>query len=271
MLRGEFDFGAEAETLAESTPNIPRTARAIYLALASGEGTPVPGDEISTAVAATLENLEQKNPGTPAETMILMISGTPMVVTLTPSSKIATYSSAGTDTPVPTDLPTTIPGDPTRTPSRTPSVTPNPTNTHTFTPTHTATLPPTMTHTPAPPTATDTPDICSQIDFQQAGRNGQEYNIRVLNDTGGNIKVNTIILSWPGSNEELKKVELDGSELWSGEDDPSSANLSSLIGNRTIPQGSEETMVFLFNNNAALSGYTLRLSFDNDCVVEEGF
>jgi hypothetical protein len=279
MIRGVFDFGAEAETLAESTPNITRTAQAIYLALAPGEGTPVPPDEISTAVAGTLEALEDVTPGTsetaisgtPAETMILMSSGTPVVVTLTASSTIVTYSSAGTETPVSTDLPTTLPGEPTRTPSRTSSPTSIPANTATHTPTHTATYTPTMTFTPVPPTVTHTPNVCLSIDFQPAGRNGQEYDIRVLNDTGGNIKVEVINLSWPASNEELKKVELDGSELWSGEDDPNSANLSSLGGNRTIPNGSNETMVFFFDSDATSNGYTLRLTFDNGCVVEEDF
>ena len=85
------------------------------------------------------------------------------------------------------------------------------------------------------------------------------------------IQITNAYLGWPGSNEELKKVELGGSELWSGEDENPPTSFSCSGSKCNINAGSDKVMVLFFDEDAASSGYTLRLTYTNGCVVEEGF
>jgi len=176
-----------------------------------------------------------------------------------------------TPTPVPTALgggnpsatsPPALPGSsPTWTASPLPP-------SSTRTPTSTL-VPPTATS--APPASTHTPNICSLIDYQLAGRNGQEYNIRIKNNTGQQIQISSVYLDWPVSNAKLKKVELGGSEIWNGEDSSPPTSFACSGSACRINAGSDKVMVSFYDQSAASSGYTLSMSYTNGCEVEEDF
>jgi len=138
----------------------------------------------------------------------------------------------------------------------------------TRTPTSTP-VPPTATS--APPASTHTPNICSLIDYQLAGRNGQEYNIRIKNNTGQQIQISGVYLDWPVSNAKLKKVELGGSEIWNGEDSSPPTSFACSGSACRINAGSDKVMVSFYDQSAASSGYTLSMSYTNGCEVEEDF
>lgn len=269
---GGFALAAEPGVGSEVIPNTTRTVESILIAMAPAEGTQMDQYDLHTAVAGTLQALLEESTKSPEPLeadVSATLTGTDVSSTsgLTPDVTIVVKDTQGaaieTDTPGP--LPTKSVGTNTPNPTRTPSRTAT-----TWSPS--STPPATSTKIPTN-TATNTPisDVCSMIDYQQAGSSGQEFNIRIQNNTGGNIKVSNIFISWPSSNEELKKVELAGSELWSGEDEPTDANLSGLGGNRTISSGSNKVMVLFFDDDAASGGYVLRITFNNGCTVEEDF
>jgi serine/threonine-protein kinase len=262
----------------QPTANITQTAESIILALAPVEGTGIATQDIQTAVAGTLAAL-------PTQTLFPTLDETGTFEALlagikdrtedpgSPASPTRQLQGGPSATPPPRSTSTTAPEDTsTPEPTATRTITPIPSNT----PIPTDTPTPTMTDTPIPsdtpsPTSTNTPDVCSLIDYQTAGRNGQEFNIRINNNTSLQIQITNVYLGWPGSNDELKKVELAGSELWSGEDENPPTSFSCSGPKCNINPGSNKVMTLFFGEDAASSGYTLRLTYTNGCVVEEGF
>lgn len=277
------------------------TQQAVEAVVVTEVGADVTPGMIETAVAGTLSVLEQTGTAgviispTPVDalTSTEFPGGTAAVETVSPSPDITT-------TPVPTNTQSTLlPPTSTRTPggfsgdgatdtptktstaTRTSSPTPSrtnspvPTSTHTSvppadtpppTPTRTSTSPPTAT---LPPSATATQDICGQIRLGPYSRSGQEAYAQVYNGTDERIRVTRIYIEWPAANGDLKKVELQGSEIWNGEDGPPSANLTDLFGVRGIAARTGKTMTFFYENNVAPGSYLLRIDFDNGCQVED--
>ena len=142
------------------------------------------------------------------------------------------------------------------------SVTPEATSTSTTTP-----APPTSTNPPEP---TATPDVCDAINIHGFIADGQELDWTISNGSGGNIRITSLYIDWPEGNQKLKKIELTGSEIWSGEDEAPPTNISSdLKGNRLIGTGQSKTLHFYFDQEASLSGYSLEVGFDNDCSPQQ--
>jgi hypothetical protein len=262
----------------QPTANMTQTAESIILALAPVDGTGIATQDIQTAVAGTLAAL-------PTQTLFPTLDETGTFEALiagmndgtedpgSPASPTRQLQGGPSATPPPQATSTTAPED-TSTPEPTATRTNTPIPSNTPIPTETPT--PTVTDTPIPsdtpsPTSTNTPDVCSLIDYQTAGRNGQEFNIRITNNTSLQIQITNVYLGWPGSNDELKKVELAGSELWSGEDENPPTSFTCSGSKCNINTGSNKVMALFFGEDAASSGYTLRLTYTSGCVVEEGF
>jgi hypothetical protein len=109
------------------------------------------------------------------------------------------------------------------------------------------------------------------IDFQSVGASGQDYSIRVTNTTGDQIIIASVNIQWPGSNDALLKAESDGTEIWSGNDPDSPTNFACSGNQCRVNHNNNRVLAFTFAVNAASSGYNLRITFSNGCVVQEGF
>jgi hypothetical protein len=78
-------------------------------------------------------------------------------------------------------------------------------------------------------------------------------------------------IQWPGSNVALKKVESSGVEIWSGEDSASPTSFSCIGNQCRVNHNNNKVLVFFFDSDAAGGGYTLRVIFNNGCVVQESY
>jgi hypothetical protein len=109
-------------------------------------------------------------------------------------------------------------------------------------------------------------DICAQIDISNFDANDEDVEWSISNDTGGSISIDAFYFDWPGSNDELIRVRLSGSEIWDGGDESPPTNITSgLGGNRIIASGQSKTIEFRFDEDAASSGYDLEIAFDIGC------
>lgn len=85
------------------------------------------------------------------------------------------------------------------------------------------------------------------------------------------VLITRLVLDWPDSNSSLKKIRLDGSQIWnSGDDSPDSDIQSGWKGNldwRVLYPGPAQTLSFEFSATAASSGYSLSVEFNNGCEI----
>jgi hypothetical protein len=237
------------------------TAISGEIALNLGEG--VPDEFVPTYIAQTLAVLQETEHaqqtgealGTEAATLDGTLEGPEETGTSEATLESTETADSGTGGTTPTR---------TNTPTATPS--PPPANT----PTATITLTPTPSNTP-PPTSTNTPDICSLIDFQSLGASGQDYSIRVSNNTGAQIIITSVNLQWPATNVAMTRAESDGSEIWSGNDTSPPTNFSCSGNQCRVNHNNDRALAFTFESAAAGGGYTLRLNFSNGCEHQESY
>ena len=284
---------------AVNTPDVTATTEAILLSLDTGDDDFDDSDTLSTAVAATLEELERtrleelatataaastdvdETATDPTTTQEAGGSLRTPTATRTPTPTSGSQGSGGGDatatrtntpqstrTPTHTSTPTrTSVPIPTRTATSTPTSTPSPTPIPSRTPTRTVTPPPTATFTPPPPTSTPTADVCGQIQIGNYSSSGRRGFAQVTNGTPDDINLVQLYLEWPAGNGDLDAVYLSLSKIWDGRDDPTSANLTSLGGFRRISDGQTRTLTILYDDDLVSGAYFLRLTFDNGCVV----
>ncbi|MFV2044588.1 MAG: hypothetical protein ACC700_15310 [Anaerolineales bacterium] len=156
--------------------------------------------------------------------------------------------------------------DPIPTSTPTPTLTPSPTATNTPTPTPT----PTPTNTPVPlPTDTPVP-VCSLITLTGFGTSGKDIFWNLTNGTGSTITITEIFINWPASNDKLKKVRLDTADIYTSDDDSPPTNITGgwTGASRDVGNGATSVLTFEFEQDpAAVSGYTVNVTFDNLCVA----
>lgn len=210
---------------------------------------------------------------TTARTIIKDVSAGEAILPLAETATV-TPTATETATPTPSNTPTlTSTATPTSTftPTSTEGATLTPTQTPTSTPTHTATLTPIPTATN---TVTPTPDCAAiQMSFQAPLNNTITLNIQ--NNLVVNIRVQAITLSWPNSadkNKSLQNIKMNNSLIWNTVTSQSPITINTWLPGtdeiRQINPNSSASMVFefIFNKNAANTGYTISVSFDNLCV-----
>ncbi len=276
-----------------ATPtNLILTIRALASENAPGTGTPISPGQIETAVAGTLTALGIAPPSGPHQ------SQTPELRAPATATKFA-ISGAGDRTPSPTSTRTRTPtstrsagSTATRTSTPNPSTSVTPTTTSTASPSPVPTqanlLPgtpdasPTLTSTPLPsptrtPTAQPTPtytatpqppaDLCMGIGLQGSTVQDRKLYWTLTNYSARPITITAIYLGWPDSNQELRKVKFAGDTIWDqkDKDPPTQIQGGWTDGVRTLQEGSTDRFRFEFKKNAASSGYTLRVTFDNGC------
>ncbi len=192
-------------------------------------------------------------------------------------SKTPTLTRTSTATLTPTFTPTfTTTSTATATPTATHTATA--TNTSTATPTFTATLGgPTATYTTTPsPTATATLASCTNITLGSLGLSGLDnLAINITNSTGATIRMDGLTVNWIESpiSQKLKNVAVDGNQAWNGADNntpsifPSEIAWTGLASTREVSDASTEQLLLNFQDDLAVSGYSIQITFDNGCVL----
>ena len=201
------------------------------IAMISGE-TGLPEETEENKLTQTMEAFDTQLAGT-----TLPVTATVLQTLDSTATRIATSIIEKTSTPEATSTPYTTP------------------------------VPPTSTNPPEP---TATPDVCGAINIHGFIADGQELDWTISNGSGGNIRITSLYINWPEGNQVLKKIELNGSEIWSGEDEAPPTNISSgMKGNRLIGTGQSKTLHFYFDQEASSSGYSLEVGFDNGCSSQQ--
>jgi hypothetical protein len=91
------------------------------------------------------------------------------------------------------------------------------------------------------------------------------------NGGGSTASITGIDIAWPdGTNGKLKKIKFGGSTIWDTGDNTSPVNISGgWLSSVALSAGQTKTLQFQFNNNAASTGYTVTVTFDNGCSLTE--
>lgn len=98
---------------------------------------------------------------------------------------------------------------------------------------------------------------------------GKNIDLDFTNGGGSTASITNIDIAWPdGTNGKLKKIKFGGSTIWDAGDNTSPANISGgWLSSAALSAGQTKTLEFQFNNNAASTGYTVTVTFDNGCSV----
>jgi hypothetical protein len=135
-----------------------------------------------------------------------------------------------------------------------PTVSPSPTNVLT-TPTQTPTQQPTA-H----------PDICAQFDLRFHQATSSMIAWRLQNNSGQEFVLESIEIDWPSANDAMFNAFLDGKVIWGGEELAPPSRIENWIGERIDRSVSGLSRLELFFGvEAAESGYSLTLRFENGC------
>ncbi len=236
------------ETLAAGAETPEPTTLALALALGEATATnPIPsllGSPPATGPFPTMTLSSTIPPATgtaPAGATTSASSTIPVGASVTPGLPIASSTLFPTSTPVA---------------SATASQPP------TFTPTS---APPTPTLAPATPTPPPSP--CTLTNYVGSSRSGQEFTVLLRNNGPGPYTITRMTLAWPGGNEDLKKIELAGDEIWSGEaSSPITITAWKSGSDRRIQPGANRPLVLFFEDTAASSGYSLSVTLDAVCT-----
>ena len=234
-------------------------------------------EQIEAAIAATLQAMILEVGGAEELATILPPDELPIVATSLAETVVAqlTATHAITATPTRTPSPTlagtqlVTTGTPTLTSTETTTPSPSPSITLTSTRTPTRTLTPSATITPSrtptlPPTNTPSPtvNVCTLISVGGVSPAGGTARWTITNNSGGTITLDSMILTWPASNDAIFNIFLKGSPIWSGYEPTSPTSITFSGGARQINSSANLEVFF---GSAAASGYNLSITFSNGC------
>ncbi|MEK6573079.1 MAG: hypothetical protein AABZ58_02020 [Chloroflexota bacterium] len=180
------------------------------------------------------------------------------------STKIATVTPTPTKTTAFTATPTS-----TKTATFTPTSTP--TRTATFTPTATDTLPPVAVFT-------NTPTQACAIAAGDLGLAGPKaLSLSIQNNGNTTVTITSIEIVWAESpGQELKKIEFAGEGIWEGADNrspssiPAEGDWKGDVSDRQLDRFSSKDLTIVFGQELKNGGYSVRVNFDNGCVIGAG-
>lgn len=260
------------------------TVDTLSTAVAFSAGANVSEDQLQTAIAATLQAMVLESGISPDTPTATLPPGNPQTATaITAATRTAAVGTSSTSTLLPTasltpsrtaTLPPGVTPSITPTPSRTATPIPNATRTATASPPPTSTFTPTTTLIPSAtpttrPSNTPTVDVCPLISIGGFRTNSTVAEWTVSNNTGSPITIEEINLNWPSSNLGIFNIILNGKVIWGAGDPSPPTNISSFSGSSSDRQiASSGALEALFGNNAASSGYSLAIEFNNGCRAQ---
>lgn len=251
------------------------TIQALSTEVAASHAELTGPDAINTAVAMTLAVLNPSATSeaplgstyteTPVGSPTAGGAGAGQTPTRTPSR---TPTRTRTPTVTPTGSTTAFPsGTPVGSPSAAPSASASPTPSPTDPPTASPSAAPSSTA--VPPTPTPAAVACGMVGLNSWFVGGNDVWISVENNAPVPVKITAIDIDWPASNDTLDKVKLRGNPIWDDGDGspPTSINSNWKPPSRFIAPGASDILNFDFDSNAAPSGYSLQVTFNDTCSV----
>ncbi len=174
----------------------------------------------------------------------------------------------------------------TYTPTQTFTTTNTATSTGTYTPTLTPTLTPTATpietNTPtvtATPTDTPTPTVTPSCELTSGGifASAQQIDMTITNNGSTLVTITAINVNWPDTpiSQDIKEVKFDGVTIVNSTDPeppseyPAERNWTGAQSDRELAASDSQLLEFLFQDNLQPSGYSVTITFDNGCVINE--
>ena len=276
--------------LPTSSEDLQATINALYTDTAPGTGTPWSQGQLETSVAGTMSALQRTAVETVDHTQTTIWTTTtattvssggspPRSTSTKPPPPISTSTQPPTHTQTsmvvlsPTVAQTvheTLPAtdEPTVTAIVVESQTPTdePTVTATAVVSQTATSLPSPTLTPVPPTPVPpTADPCAGITLNEFSFRDNVVRWRINNDSIANITVSSLRVHWPSSNVELERVRFDSATIWNRGSTVSPTNIGGI--NRWVRRNRSKSFTFIFDEDAAGSGYQLTVNLTNGCSV----
>jgi serine/threonine protein kinase len=256
----------QVAALVTPTENLQATIDALYTEIAPEAGTPWSQGQLETSVAGTMNALQvlatnaAENTPTPTSTRTTTTTMTAPPV----SSDDPIYFPTSTNRPPVRPTSTKPPShSQTSTAILSPTITQtaNETLPTTEEPTVTATAVVSQTPTPMPPTV----DPCAGITLNNFSVNDRQVRWRLNNDSNTNIRVGGIQVYWPGSNVELERVKFGSATVWNRGSTVSPTNIGGI--NRSVDRNASKRFTFIFDEDAAGSGYQLTVNLTNGCSV----
>ena len=123
-------------------------------------------------------------------------------------------------------------------------------------------------------TLAPTPIIeCSVQGASSLSLGDRDMTWQLTNTAGNDVTISRVRISWPSSQGDLKKISLNGRQLWTGSDAPTSADLSAGWTDPsalTLSAGQSEILDFDFKSRDrkdSQSDYSITVYFNEGCSV----
>lgn len=88
----------------------------------------------------------------------------------------------------------------------------------------------------------------------------------VRNNGSAPVSISGLSVTWPRDNEALVRVELGGSQVWSGGQTAPPLNLN-LSDGYQLGSGASVQIVFSFSENARDNGYSISVRLNGVCSI----
>ncbi|HSR48139.1 MAG TPA: serine/threonine-protein kinase [Anaerolineales bacterium] len=253
------------------------TIQALSTQLVADVGAAMSPEDVEAAVVATLDAgggtsepaIPARLPGQESQSSptatpgggagLLAIVTIPM--SFTPTASRTLPPSATPETPFGPSATTPPTGAP---PTAPPTHTPPATSTATTTASPTSPVP---SSTPAPATAVPLPcDVTYPVGFS---RSGSRFTVLLRNQGPIAYMITSMSMSWPGRNDELKRIRLEGVEIWEGEvSSPRTITNWKSGADRRIYPGGDRALELTFDEDAAASGYSISITLEATCSLD---
>jgi hypothetical protein len=114
--------------------------------------------------------------------------------------------------------------------------------------------------------------VCTTSSLSGFSTSGKSVSWTLTNGASTTIEITQTVIDWPSTNEELLKVYLGSSLIWDETDGSPPTTLGSdwAGGSRMLSQGDAKPLKFVFDKNAAASGYSLTVTLNGDCQLSAG-
>ncbi|MBL8102968.1 MAG: hypothetical protein JNM02_10590 [Anaerolineales bacterium] len=222
---------------------------------------------------------------TAAQTIQPVFSRTPASNPTLPKTQIPTSILTPTKSFIPTKALTptpeyistnTVTHTLTYTPTQTFTLTNTATSTGTYTPILTPTAIPIETNTPTvTATPTDTP-ICA-LTSDGINISAQQIDMTITNTGSTLVTITAINVNWPDTpmSQDIKEVKFEGVTIVNSTDPeppskyPAERNWTGAQSDRELVASDSQLLEFLFQENLQTSGYSVTITFDNGCMINE--
>ncbi|HLB47084.1 MAG TPA: hypothetical protein VJL59_08650 [Anaerolineales bacterium] len=125
---------------------------------------------------------------------------------------------------------------------------------------------------------TDTPTQACAIAAGDLGLAGPKaLSLSIQNNGNTTVTITSIEIVWAESpGQKLKKIEFAGEGIWEGADNrspssiPAEGDWKGDVSDRQLDPFSSKDLTIVFGQELRNGGYSVRVNFDNGCVIDAG-